>query len=224
MIRQHSRRSFLAAGIGSFALAGIATRAVAHAQSSVGSNSSAGEWVSTRYGDIVTWDDSKMFIHEDISGPGQNFAGEWDKVTLGMHPERTVALAIVRFEELSFHSLEELADAYPQEYWSDELTYRYHPRDAKLTDEAYGFFYREDDVHGIGAHYCGYVEFAPPSEPGGAWSTLEFKTNVNFHEFDFDVMSANGDALEINGNPTFQAWTFEEVLDAFAVEMDVAGV
>lgn len=127
------------------------------------------------------------------------------------------------FRELPFDSLDEIADAYPQEYWSEELRDRFHPRGAKLTDEAYGFFYTEDDAQGVGAHYCGYLEFTPPAEQGGAWSILEFATNVAYHEFDFEIMSANGDALEINGNPAFQAWTFEEVLDAFAEEIAAAG-
>lgn len=222
MSQHFSRRSVIAAGIGGLALAGTTSLAGARAQRT-SSSSNAGEWESTEYGDIVTWDESRMFIHENLSGPGQNFAGKWDKVTLGLDPELSTGLAIVRFEELPFDSLDELTDVYPQGYWSEELSPRFHPRDPKVTSDAYGFFYTEDDTQGTGAHYCGYLEFTPPAKPGGAWCTLEFMTNVTYHEFDFDIMSANGDAAEINGNPTFQAWTFEEVMDAFAEEVAAAG-
>src|SRR5699024_10062127 len=94
---QVSRRSLIAASMSGLAIAGMANHAGAYLQT-VGSES--GHWESTEYGDIVTWDDSRMFIHENLSGPGQNFAGEWDKVTLGLDPEISIGLAIVRFEEL----------------------------------------------------------------------------------------------------------------------------
>ena len=219
-----SRRSFVTASAASLATLNLLSPVTALGQRGSTAGASDGRWESTRYGDIVTWDESRMFIHEDLSGPGQNFAGEWDKVTLGLHPELSTGLAIVRFEELPFDSLDELADTYPQDYWSEELSPLFHPRDPKATDDAYGFFYTEEDTQGTGAHYCGYLEFTPPANPGGAWCTLHFFTNVTYHEFDFDIMSANGDAAEINGNPTFLAWTFDEVMDAFAVEIHAAGV
>lgn len=223
MNRQRSRRSFVAASAAGLATLNLLQPMSAIAQRGTAASSSDGLWESTLYRDVVTWDESRLFIREDLSGPGSNFAGEWDKVTLGLHPELSTGLVIVRFEELPFDSLDELADAYPQDYWSEELSPKFHPRDPKVTDDAYGFFYTEEDTQGTGAHYCGYLEFTPPAKPGGAWGTLDFMTNVTYHEFDFDIMSANGDALEINGNPAFQAWTYEEVLDAFAEEVAAAG-
>lgn len=220
----YSRRSILAAVAGGVAFAGAANCVGAQLTGVGTDDTSSGEWESTRYGDIVTWDDSKMFIRENLSGPNQSGEREWDKVTLGLDPELTVALVTVWFEDLPFATLDELAAAYPQEYWSEELSPRFHPRGAKLTEDAYGFFYFEEDTKGLGTHYCGYHEFHPPAEPGGVWGRLELSTSVTFHEFDFDVMSANGEGVEINGNPTYVAWTFDEVLDAFAEEMDAAGV
>ena len=222
---QHSRRSFVIAGMGGMALAvsqpllPVSTLA----QTPEASPEAINTWESSLYGDIVSWDKSRLSFDEFSSGPRLGNFGEFDRVTLNTVPKGSVSIVSVSFQPFPFDSLEDVAVEFPENQWDGSVLTARHPRDAKLTDSAYGFFYTERDGANPKVHYCGYIEFAPPVGDSSAWSIFEVWTNVKPDWFDIDALSDSANALEINGRPAYQAWTFDEVMAAFAEEMEAIG-
>lgn len=182
-----------------------------------------GQWTSELFGDEVTWNPDYMSFRPDLSEENDEGDTKWADCYLGIGPDESVALAMVRLQELPYADLEELAAAYPGEYFHENVRERYLVQDPTLTDDAFGFFYMEDPAYRFGGNWCYYAELAPPAEEGGAWSEFLVSGGVQTGVFDLDVLAANGEGVEINGQPTYRAWSFDQVLDSFTAAWEEHG-
>ena len=225
MNHQHSRRSFIAAGMGGLilALSQPLLPMRAFAQTPEATPEARDMWESILYGDTVTWDESRLRFEDFSSGPRLGNYGEFDRVTLHTIPQGSMSVVSVSLQPLPFETLEDVAGEFPENQWDGSVLTARYPRDPKLTDSAYGFFYTERDGTDPDLHYCGYIEFAPPAEESDAWSIFEVWTNVKLDPFDIHALYDSANALEINGKPAYQAWTFDEVMAAFTEEMEAVG-
>lgn len=218
----HSRRSLVTAGMSALGLAAASNVTHAFGQTPAATPEAIHSWESSLYGDIVTWDEGRLAFDEFSSRPRLGNYGELDRVTLNTVPQGSVSVVSVSFQPFPFDSLDDVAAEFPENEWDASVLTARYPRNAKLTESAYGYFYTERDGTDTKVHYCGYIEFAPPIEGGSAWSIFEVWTNVKPDWFDINALADAANALEINGKPPYHAWTFEEVMDAFAEEMERA--
>jgi hypothetical protein len=184
----------------------------------------AGSWESELYGNVVEYDDKRWNVIDTLSGVSSS---NEDLENCYLSLVEASAGLNVTFAPREFDDLDELAENAPDRHWGNgERRSSFHPRETVRSKQAVGFFYTEDDTMQTGARYMGYVEYREPLRKSDAWRWFELIVNITYigsngrPGFNYDALAESIDAVQLDGDDLFLAWSSDDVLAAIRAEID----